>query len=102
MLNALGGLSSFKLKKTRPSIPWVDLNLTSHVSGGSAKTPTIRMRDIDGLRLHVPILEERETLKIPQSSDRLILSDHMNVMMLCGGYAGVHFSPEVVSYSFVR
>jgi hypothetical protein len=53
------------------------------------------MRDIDGLRLHVPILEERETLKIPQSSDRLILSDHMNVMMLCGGYAGVHFSSEV-------
>jgi hypothetical protein len=92
----LGGLSSFKLKKTRPSTPWVDVNLLSHVSESSTKTPTNRMRDIDGLRLHVPILEERETLKIPQSSDRLILSDHMNVMMLCGGYAGVHFTAEVI------
>jgi hypothetical protein len=89
-----GGLSNFKLKKTRPSVPWVDLNIYSFSLEGRKKSPTIRMRDIDGLRLHVPILEERDSLKIPQSSDRLILSDQMNLMMLCGGYAGVHFTPE--------
>jgi hypothetical protein len=92
-----GGLSNFKLKKTRPSVPWVDLNLSSYRLEGQRKTPTVRMREIDGLRLHVPILEERDRLKIPQSSDRLILSDQMNLMMLCGGYAGVHFTPEEMS-----
>lgn len=95
MLNALSGLSGFQLKKKRPSTPWVDIDIISYVQSGREKSPTLRMRDIDLLRLHIPILEERERLKIPQSSERLILSDQMNIMMLCGGYAGVHFTAEV-------
>lgn len=95
MLSALGGLSGIQLKKTRPSTPWVDVNILSYAQKGREKSPTLRMRDIDGLRLHIPILEERDALKIPQSSERLILSDQMNIMMLCGGYAGVHFTAEV-------
>lgn len=94
MLSTLGGITNgFKLKKTRPSTPWTEINFNLNNLNNN-KTPTIRIREIDNYRIHIPILEEREQYKIPQSYDRLILTDHVNIMILCGGYAGVHFSPE--------
>lgn len=96
MLSALGGLKNgLKLKKTRPTIEWINIEFKYSNINNNKYSPTHRLRDIDSYKIHIPIDNEREKFKIPQSSDRLILTDHMNIMMLCGGFAGVHFSPEV-------
>ena len=64
------------------------------------KTPTERIRELDMYRLHVPSPEEREKMRIPQSDERMRMNDHLHVMILCGGYAGVHFTSEVCYISF--
>jgi hypothetical protein len=64
------------------------------------KTPTVRMREIDSYRLHVPEAEERKNMRIPESDERLRMSDHTHMMILCGGYAGMRFSSEVDNFPF--
>ena len=101
MLSALNGLSSFKLKKTKSTLKFTEISFSLQKEEEMfKKCSIIRMREIDCSRRYLPLLEERELFKIPQSFDRLILSDHINVMILCGGYAGVHFSPQVLFLSF--
>lgn len=60
------------------------------------------MREIDTYRLHVPAVDERKNMKIPESDyERMRMTDHMHMMILCGGYAGIHFSSEVCQQFFV-
>lgn len=92
---SFGGVPT--LKKSKPKVPWIELNFSPD-SKHWKKSPTVRMREVDSFRLHVPSPEERDILKIPESSDRLMIQDNMNSMILCGGYAGVHFTSEVLFF----
>jgi len=84
------------LKKAKKKVPFADIDLTLSPDK-IKKSPTNRMRDIDTFRLHVPPEEERSDFKIPESMDRINIHDHKNVMVLCGGHVGLHFTSQEIS-----
>lgn len=88
-----GGLGMLKKKATPKS--FVDLDMSLLKKFLWKKNATMRMRDIDCFRLHVPEAKERRKFNIPESIDRVNLHDQKHLMVLCGGYAGVRFSSEV-------
>ena len=88
-----GGLSLLKKKATPKAFEEWDMRGERSVEW--KKTVTVRMRDIDTYRLHVPEENERKKYHIPESSDRVNIQDQKQLMVLCGGYAGVRFSSEV-------
>ena len=82
----LGGLKS-RLKKK-----FIDESFI--ISDLELKTPTERLREIDSLRMYTPLQIERDTLRIPESIERLNLHLQHHIMLLCGGCAGIRFSSE--------
>jgi len=53
------------------------------------------MRIIDSMKFYTPHADERMRVNIPDSTERLNLHSQKDVMVFCGGRAGVHFSTEV-------
>eukprot|EP01041_Mallomonas_annulata_P007650 gene7650-15658_t len=58
------------------------------------KTATDRLRFLDSLRMYTPLAEEKANCHIPDSSDRLNIHTTHDILILCGGRAGVRFTSE--------
>jgi len=91
-----GGLGMLK-KKAIPK-PFAELEICTNREIQWKKSATARMREIDSYRLHVPEPNERKRFLIPESTERMNLTDQKHLMVLCGGYAGVRFSSEDLEF----
>lgn len=91
-----GGMGMLK-KKAVPK-RFVELEICTNRKVQWKKSATARMREIDTYRLHVPEPNERKRFLIPESTERMNLTDQKHLMVLCGGYAGVRFSTEDLEF----
>lgn len=74
-----------------PAVQFVDLNLNDY---DFKKSPTDRMRYMDTLRLYSPTSDERHRSAIPSSMERINIRSRYDILVLCGGLAGMRFSSE--------
>jgi hypothetical protein len=87
------GMGSLKKRALKQKFTELDLSLKSSLW---LENIANRLRNIDTYRLHVPTPEERDEMRIPESSERLNLQHKKDFIILCGGYAGVRFTSEVI------
>lgn len=80
------GLGSVQLKKTKKTIPFVDIDIYNHIKSLSTSTIEKTIRFIDTLKLYKPIDEECELLHIPD--DRLDMHQIKNILLICGATLG--------------
>lgn len=100
-LPALTGLGIGGLKKrSAPRSRFTEIDFSTKIHRWS-ESATVRLRNIDTFRLHVPESKERTDMKIPEGIERINVQSRTDLLILCGGYAGVRFSSEVkLSCSF--
>jgi len=87
-------MESLKLKEKIVNIALVDYDLSSFMyhSDRYCKSPTMRLRDLDSIRLHNPVPEEISLLNI--SSYRMNMHNLNDLLYLCGGLVGMRFTSE--------
>jgi len=83
-----------KLKEKMAKGTFVDYDFSNFMyhSERYSKNPTMRLRDLDSIRLHNPVSEETSLLNI--SSYRMNINNLNDVLYLCGGLVGMRFTSD--------
>lgn len=87
-------MEGLKLKEKMAKGMFVDYDFSNFMyhSERYSKNPTMRLRDLDSIRLHNPVSEETSLLNI--SSYRMNINNLNDVLYLCGGLVGMRFTSD--------
>lgn len=94
-ISGFSSLDRIKLPQRENRKEFVDHDLQVN-NGPFLKSPTERMRDLDSYRLHIVVPSERERVSIPSDIERVMIVNLKHLLALCGGYAQVRFTTEVI------
>jgi len=83
------GLGTIKLKSTKKTIPFIDIDISNHIETLSTSTIEKTIRFIDTLKIYKPIDEECNLLHIPD--DRLDIHEIKNILLICGATLGFYY-----------
>lgn len=88
------GMGGLRLKEKMAKGKFVDYDFSNFMyhSERYSKNPTMRLRDLDSIRLHNPVSEEISLLNI--SSYRMNINNLNDVLYLCGGLVGMRFTSD--------
>ena len=88
------GMVGLKLKEKIAKGKFVDYDFSNFMyhSERYSKNPTMRLRDLDSIRLHNPVSEEISLLNL--SSYRMNINNLNDVLYLCGGLVGMRFTSD--------
>jgi len=88
------GIECLKLKGKMVKGKFVDYDFSKFIyhSELNSKSPTVRLRDLDSVRLYNPISDEISLLNL--SSYRMNINKLNDVLYLCGGLVGMRFTSD--------